>query len=147
MGNVTYQSVIGLDDMPTFHDAELVTIDHRPTARELRLRFRRTDGGIGTFRFTGVISQRVIDFAAQNVVSRLLISPAYAFSAADVCKWLKWMNSREDFDAGSVDGALLDRYLADFDVNRKALFVLEPSCGAEVAVLCEAIGLSLGPEV
>ncbi|RBB37927.1 hypothetical protein DPV79_19740 [Burkholderia reimsis] len=147
MGNVTYQSVIGLDNMPTFHDAELVTIDHRPTDQELRLRFRRTDGGIGTFRFTGVISQRVIDFAAQNVVSRLLISPAYAFSAADVCKWLKWMNSREDFDAASVDGALLDRYLADFDVNRKALFVLEPSCGAEVAVLCEAIGLSLGPEV
>ncbi|KVH37489.1 hypothetical protein [Burkholderia cepacia] len=147
MGNVTYQSVIGLDDMPTFHDSELVTIDHRPTDQELRLRFRRIDGQIGTFRFTGVISQRVIDFAEQNVVSRLLISPAYAFSAPDVCEWLKWMHSREDFAAASVNEALLDRYLADLDANRKALFVLEPSCGAEVAVLCKAIWLSLGPDV
>ncbi|MGT0196381.1 hypothetical protein [Burkholderia pyrrocinia] len=147
MGNVTYQSVIGFENMPTFHDAELVMIDHRPTDQELRLRFRRIDGGVGTYRFTGVISQRVIDFAGQNVVSRLLISAAYPFSAAEIGQWLKWMNSREDFEAASVDESLLNRYLADFDADRKALFVLEPSCGAEVAVLCEAIWLSLDPDV
>ncbi|VWB37044.1 hypothetical protein BLA23254_01625 [Burkholderia lata] len=63
------------DRIPTFHDAELVTIDHRPADQELRLRFRRVDA------------------------------------------------------------------------DRKALFVLEPSCGAEDAVLCETIRLDSGPDV
>ncbi|MCR4465700.1 hypothetical protein [Burkholderia sp. SCN-KJ] len=147
MGNVTYQSMIGLEKMPSFHDAELVTIDHRPTDRELRLRFSRVGGDVNTFRFTGVICQRVLDFAEQNVVSRLLISPAYPFSAAEVCQWLKWINSREDFEAANIDESLANQYLADFGAGRKALFVLDPSCGAEVAVLCESIGFSAHPAV
>ncbi|MBN3749940.1 hypothetical protein G3N96_31630 [Burkholderia sp. Se-20373] len=135
------------DSIPTFHDAELVTIDHRPADHALRLRFRRVGGEIHSFRFTGVISFRIIDFAQQNVVSRLLLSPAYPFSQTEVRHWLKWIGSREDFDAANVDDSRLDQYLADFDTDRKALFVLEPSCGAEVAVLCETIRLDSGPDV
>lgn len=72
------------DSIPTFHDAELVTIDHRPADHALRLRFRRVGGEIHSFRFTGVISLRIIDYAQQNVVSRLLLSPAYPFSQTEV---------------------------------------------------------------
>ncbi|VWB52939.1 hypothetical protein [Burkholderia lata] len=135
------------DSIPTFHDAELVTIDHRPADQELRLRFRRVGGEIHSFRFTGVISLRIIDFTQQNVVSRLLLSPVYPFSQTEVRQWLKWIGSREDFDAAHVDDSRLNQYLADFDTGRKALFVLEPSCGAEVAVLCETIQLDSGPDV
>ncbi|VWD32331.1 hypothetical protein BLA18110_06237 [Burkholderia lata] len=135
------------DSIPTFHDAELVTIDHRPADQELRLRFRRVGGEIHSFRFTGVISLRIIDFTQQNVVSRLLLSPVYPFSQTEVRQWLKWIGSREDFDAANVDDSRLNQYLADFDAGRKALFVLEPSCGAEVAVLCETIRLDSGPDV
>ncbi|CAB3748655.1 hypothetical protein B7G54_00690 [Burkholderia puraquae] len=135
------------DSIPTFHDAELVTIDHRPADQELRLRFRRVGGEIHSFRFTGVISLRIIDFTQQNVVSRLLLSPVYPFSQTEVRQWLKWIGSREDFDAANVDDSRLNQYLADFDADRKALFVLEPSCGAEVAVLCETIRLDSDPDV
>ncbi|MGK8889128.1 hypothetical protein [Burkholderia gladioli] len=140
-----YQTVVALKvDEPTFHDAELVGIDHRPADRELLLRFARVDGTTGIFRFVGVVSQRIVDFAEQNVVSRLLISPTYNFSATEVGQWSRWVDSRDAFQA-PVDQTLIDRRLADFVAGRKALFVLEPSCGAEVAVVCDSIWLSLMP--
>ncbi|WP_186124909.1 hypothetical protein [Burkholderia gladioli] len=140
-----YQNVVALEgDGPTFHDAELVGIEHRPADRELLLRFARVDGTTGIFRFLGVVSQRVVDFSEQNVVSRLLISPTYNFSATEVGQWSRWVDSRDAFQA-PVDQTLIDRRLADFVAGRKALFVLEPSCGAEVAVVCDSIWLSLMP--
>lgn len=143
MQNETYQNVVGFEgEQPTFHDAELVAIDHRPADRELLLRFTRVDGTTGTFRFVGVVSQRVVDFAEQNVVSRLLISPKYRFSASEVGQWLRWVDSRDDSQA-TVDQKKIDQRVADFGAGRKALFVLEPSCGAEVAVVCDSIWLSL----
>ena len=146
MQNENYQNVIGFaGERPTFHDAELVGIDHRPADRDLRLRFMRIDGKTGTFRFMGVVSQRVVDFAEQNVVSRLLISPTYHFSAAEVGQWLWWVDSRDDSQA-TVNQAQVDQRMADFVAGRKALFVLEPSCGAEVAVVCDSIWLSLASD-
>ena len=147
MQNDNYQNVIGFEgERPTFHDAELVGIDHQPANRELLLRFQRVDGTTGTFRFMGIISQRVVDFAEQNVVSRLLISPTYGFSATEVGQWLRWVDSREDSQA-TVDQKQIDQRMADFAAGRKALFVLEPSCGAELAVVCDSIWLSLAPGV
>ncbi|WP_186014096.1 hypothetical protein [Burkholderia gladioli] len=141
-----YQTVATLEgDGPTFHDAELVGIEHRPADRELLLRFARVDGTTGIFRFLGVVSQRIVDFAEQNVVSRLLISPTYNFSATEVEQWSRWVDSRDDFQA-TVDEKLIDQRLADFVAGRKALFVLEPSCGAGVAVVCDSIFLGLAPE-
>lgn len=145
MQNENYQNVIGFKgERPTFHDAELVGIDHRPADRELLLRLTRVDGTTGTFRFTGVVSQRIVDFAEQNVVSRLLISPTYNFSTAEVAQWSRWVDSRDDFQA-TVNQEQIDQRIADFAAGRKALFVLEPSCGAEVAVVCDSIWLSLAP--
>jgi hypothetical protein len=147
MPNESYQNAIGFKgERPTFHDAELVGIDHRPADRELRLRFARVDGTTGTFRFLGVVSLRVVDFAEQNVVSRLLISSTYNFSAAEVGQWLRWVDSRDDLQA-TVNQKQIDERIADFVAGRKALFVLEPSCGAEVAVVCDSIWLSLVPNV
>ena len=146
MQSENYQNVIGFEgERPTFHDAELVGIDHRPADRELRLRFMRVDGTTGTFRCVGVFSQRVVDFAEQNVVSRLLISPTYHFSAAEVGQWLRWVDSRDDFQA-TVDQKQIDQRIADFVAGRKALFVLEPSCGAELAVVCDSIWLRLASD-
>jgi hypothetical protein len=147
MQNDKYQKVIGFEgERPTFHDAELVGIDHQPADRELLLRFKRVDGTTGAFRFVGVVSQRLVDFAEQNVVSRLLISPTYHFSVAEVGQWLRWVDSRDDFQA-TVDQKQIDQRMADFAAGRKALFVLEPSCGAEVAVVCDSIWLGLAPGV
>lgn len=146
MQNANYQNVIGFGgDLLTFHDAELVGIGHRPADRELQLRFTRVDGTTGTFRFAGVVSQRIIDFTEENTVSRLLISASHHFSEAEVRQWLRWVNSREDFQ-GTVERGLIDQRMADFAARRKALFVLEPSCGAEVVVVCDSIWLRLASD-
>lgn len=143
MGNNSYRNVIGFEEMPTFHDAELVKIVHRPGERELQLQFQRIGGATGTFRFTGVISQRLLDFAEQNVVSRLLISPVYKFSTVEVGQWLSWIDGRVDSRSPVIDVSTVNQYADDFASGRLALFVLEPSCGVEAAVLCEAIEVCL----
>ncbi|MCC8401436.1 hypothetical protein LJ655_05930 [Paraburkholderia sp. MMS20-SJTN17] len=143
MNNTTYRNAIGFEDIPTFHDAELIKIEHHPSERELQLQFQRVGGTTGTFRFTGVVSQRMVDFAEQNVVSRLLISPAYRFSTAEVGQWLSWVDGRVDSRSPVVDVSRITRCVEDLAAGRRALFVLEPSCGAEGVVLCEAIELCL----
>lgn len=143
MENTSYRNVIGLEGIPTFHDAELIRIEHRPGKQELLLQFQRVGGATGTFRFTGVVSQRIVDFAEQNVVSRLLFSPAYRFSTAEVGQWLSWVDGRVDARSSVADASKVNQYADDFTTGRRALFVLEPSCGAEAAVLCEAVELRL----
>lgn len=143
MENVRYRNIIGFEGLPTFHDAELTKIEHRPVERTLLLQFLRIGGTTGTFRFTGVVSQRVVDFAKQNVVSRLLISPVYKFPTVEVSQWMSWVDSRVDSRSPSVDPSKVSRHADDFASGRRALFVLEPSCGAELVVVCEKIEFSL----
>ncbi len=141
MDITNYTNVRDINDVPSFHDAELIGIEHRPEDRELELQFKRVSGEAAAFRFVGVIAQRIVDFAEQNVLSRLLFSPGYKFSSDEVCTWVQWLNSRDDAKAAAIDCAKADQYVHDFVTGRRALFILEPSCGAEMAVLCESIWL------
>jgi hypothetical protein len=142
MDTINYANVRDLNDVPSFHDAELIGIDHRPEDRALAVHLKRASGETGMFRFTGVIAQRLVDFAEQNVVSRLLISPRYPFSSDEVRTWIQWVNSRDNVQAAPLDVERADRYARhDFVTGQRALFVLEPSCGAQMAVLCESVWL------
>lgn len=87
----------------------------------------------------------MIDFADQNVASRLLISPMYSFSIDDLSAWVRWMYSRDGAKAPELDRAIIERMYQDIIAGRKALFVLEPSCGAELAVLCESVEILTQP--
>ncbi|WP_245964901.1 hypothetical protein [Trinickia dinghuensis] len=73
------------------------------------------------------------------------IAPISCISAAEVEQWLRWVDSRDDYEARG-DQKEIDRRIADFAAGRKALFVLEPSCGAKVAVMCDSIWLSLASD-
>lgn len=140
-------AISDIDNVPSFHDAELVGIEHDPIDRELVLRFRRVGGELESFWFTNVIAQRIVDFAEQNVVSRLLMSPKYRFSPDEARTWVQWINSRDDSRAAPIDEELTQQYAQDFLTARQALFVLEPSCGAEMAVLCQTIWLHKQPRM
>jgi hypothetical protein len=141
MHKSTYANIRDVAQIPSFHDAELIGIEHRPDDRELVLRFRRVAGEIELLRFTEVKALRIVDFAEQNVASRLLITPKYQFSSDEACTWVQWVNSRDDAKAAPIDDEQAKKYVCDFAEGRKALFVLEPSCGAEMAVLCETVWL------
>lgn len=137
----TYIDIRNVADFPSFHDAELHGVEHDPEAHSLTLRLRRVSGEIEVLKFSGVIAQRLIDFAAQNVASRLLISPRYPFTSAEARTWVQWINSRDDSKATEISEEKSDAYAADFSAGRLTLFLLEPSCGAEMAVLCESVSL------
>ncbi|WP_321814399.1 MULTISPECIES: hypothetical protein [unclassified Paraburkholderia] len=139
----TFADIQGIAEFPSFHDAELCGIEHDPGARSLELRFRRVGGDVALFQFSGVLRQRLIDFAGQNVASRLLISPRYAFSLTEVRTWLQWMNSRDDATGVAISEQNGEECVRDLAAGHRVLFVLEPSCGAEMAVLCESISLKV----
>jgi hypothetical protein len=130
---------------PGFHDAELVAVEHDPDATSLTVRFKRVAGPVETLEFRGVVAQRMIDFADQNVASRLLISPMYSFSIDDLSAWVHWIYSRDGAKAPELDRGIIERMYQDITAGRKALFVLEPSCGAELAVLCESVSILKQP--
>jgi hypothetical protein len=138
-----YADIRGIVNFPSFHDAELTCIEHDPGTRTLELRFRRAGGEIEVLRFSGVIGQRMIDFAGQNVASRLLISSRYVFSSAEVRTWLQWINSRDDSKGAAISEKEGDEYVQKLKARDRVLFVLEPSCGAEMAVLCESLSLKV----
>lgn len=141
MATGTYTDLRKISEFPSFHDAQLTGIEHDPEVRTLELRFRRVGGEVEVIRFSGVVRQRLIDFAAQNVASRLLISPRYAFSLAEVRTWLQWMNSRDDSKGAPISEQNGEDCVRDLAAGHRVLFVLEPSCGAEMAVLCESLSL------
>jgi hypothetical protein len=141
MNTINYANVRDISDVPSFHDAELIGIEHRPEDRGLVARFKRVSGELGPFRFTGVVAQRIVDFTAQNVVSRLLISARYEFSSAEARTWMQWVDSRDDAKAAPVNGEKADQYVRDLMSGRRVLFILEPSCGAEMAVFCDSVWL------
>ncbi|WP_322052701.1 hypothetical protein [Paraburkholderia bannensis] len=141
MSTATYIDIRNIADFPSFHDAELYGIEHDPKERVLELRFRRVGGELEALKFSGVIAQRMIDFAGQNVASRLLISHRYAFTLVEVRRWIQWINSRDDSKAALISEEQGQDYKQDFAAGRRMLFVLEPSCGAELAVLCESVSL------
>ncbi|WP_244848391.1 hypothetical protein [Caballeronia sp. SL2Y3] len=141
MNRATYINIRDIRNFPSFHDAELLGIEHDREERFLELRFRRVGGELETLRFSGVTALRMIDFATQNVASRLLFSPRYMFSLAEVRFWIQWINSRDDSKARDISEEQAGEYMRDLETGRRTLFVLEPSCGGEMAVLCESVSL------
>lgn len=141
MDTSTYTDIQNIADFPSFHDAELCGIEYDPGTRSLELRFRRVGGEVEMLRFLGVIGQRMIDFAGQNVASRLLISPRYAFTLAEARTWVQWINSRDDSKGEAISEEKGEEYVRDFRAGRSVLFILEPSCGAEMAILCGSVSL------
>ncbi|CCD39185.1 unnamed protein product [Candidatus Paraburkholderia kirkii UZHbot1] len=141
MKTFSFTCVENLAALPSFHDAELVSIEHDPDVKSLILRFKRVSGPVETLMFSGVVAQRMIDFTDQNVASRLLISPMHRFSLDEFYAWVRWMYSRDDAKAPELDRTIIERLYRDVADGSKALFILEPSCGAEMAVLCESVSM------
>jgi hypothetical protein len=144
MDNPRYTNVRDLQSLPSFHDAELFRIEYRRDERELELGFKRVNGEIEFLLFTQIISFRMVDFAEQNVASRVLLSPDHSFSVDDVVAAIGWVRSWADSKPALVSADQAELLTQAFLAGAKTLFVLEPSCGAEIVVQCESAWLRQG---
>ncbi|MBB5456414.1 MULTISPECIES: hypothetical protein [Paraburkholderia] len=141
MEKSNYANVRDLQNLPSFHDAELFRIEHRRDESELELGFKRVNGEMEVLLFKQVISLRMLDFAEQNVVSRVLLSPKHSFSVSDVRTIIGWIRSWTDSKPALVSQEQAENITQDILTGKATLFALDPSCGAEVAVLCESVWL------
>jgi hypothetical protein len=141
MDKSTYTNVCDIRDLPSFHDAELFRIEHRPGDRELELGIKRVNGEVEFLLFKQVTSLRMADFTEQNVASRILLSPKHPFSVNEVRTVVGWIRSCTDSKPALVSQAQAEQITQTILAGRATLFSLEPSCGAEVAVLCESAWL------
>ena len=124
-------------DLRSIHDAELITVDVDTAGRTLSLRFRNADTTLVDFRFKEIRHLRIDGVFLQNVVSRAFLTPSARITAADVRTSLEWLYT---FDKG-VDAALVAAG-GGIDNGTLKLFYVDPSIGAEVAVLCADVAVN-----
>ncbi|NIF52966.1 hypothetical protein [Burkholderia sp. Ax-1724] len=141
MEKSNYTNVREIQSFPSFHDAELLRIEHRRDERELELGFKRVNGEIEVLLFRQVLAMRMLDFAEQNVASRVLLSPIHSFSVNEVRTIVGWIRSWADSKPVLVSQEQAEQITQSIQAGKTALFALDPSCGAEVAVLCESAWL------
>ena len=117
-----------------YHDAELDSVTSGDSAGEVSLRFKLADGGRSSLLFSGCEMFRVQDYVSQNVVSRVIIYSGNDFKDSDIVRTLKWASSLSDSPTYLSDETTRD-ILAGIKSGKQSLFYLEPSYGAEVAIL------------
>jgi hypothetical protein len=122
--------------LQSFHDAEFGTFSADRQARTAALLLHRDDGTRAGFSFEGVRMLRASDFLHQNVVSRILLSSVNPgrFEIADIVKWAYTVGSKV-----SITDAVLDDVMQRLASAELHLFYLDPSLGAEIAILAEAV--------
>ncbi|SMG60823.1 hypothetical protein [Paraburkholderia susongensis] len=127
---------------PIYHDAEIGTIAYSRTRKSVQLDFQQTSGDDIHLTFSGVRAFRVNDFGLQNVVSRVLVSTSRVFSADEVRDYLQWAHSQHDYKASLADAKAteIERALSQ---GALFLFVVEPSVGAEIVILCEGMEITV----
>lgn len=125
---------LSAEDISSFHDAELVSIDMQKLNNSLQLAFNLTDGRICHFYFSNVLAFKANDVILQNIVSRLLISTHYNFSISEANKWLTQGSSFLDGGKFFSDAQIAE-YTNKVKKGEATLFVVDPSWGAEISVL------------
>ncbi|WP_109483568.1 hypothetical protein [Paraburkholderia sp. C35] len=120
-----------------YHDAEVVGLSYARADRVARIDFALVDGEAGLL-FSGVLALRVSDFGLQNVVSRVLLSTDHHFSIDATRDHVRWACSQHDYQASLTDQkiAAIEEALSQREL---LLFVIEPSAGAEIVILCETM--------
>lgn len=119
-----------------YHDAELAGTAYSRADTSTRLDFERVGGDPARLAFFGIKAFRISDYGLQNVVSRFLVSPSYPFSTDEIKEYVSWAHSKHDYKAPFSDEEARDVEVA-IKHDKLTLFVLEPSVGAEIVILCE----------
>ncbi|SAL21747.1 hypothetical protein AWB64_01619 [Caballeronia sordidicola] len=121
-----------------YHDAELVGLYYMRDRHHLLLNFQLVEGDLAIVRCEGVTHFRLGEMGSQNVTSRLLISSEFDFQPDEIRNYINWACSRDGYEHGMTDSRAA--YFGSGIRHRQlTLLVLEPSIGAEAAVVCKSV--------
>lgn len=121
------------------HDSELVHIHIDRIEKKLLLGFKFFHNNeIRRFLFAGVELFRAVDLIKQNVVSRIVTAPGSGLSREEIANWIRWAASLTDTELLIKDDAVYD-YVNRIESDELKLFVLEPSWGSELAIVCRCV--------
>lgn len=133
------ESDIRAEDLHTFHDAELALLALDRAAGRVDLVFSRSDGTQGRFECDGVVNIKCSTLLFQNVVSRIFLTPVSVLNTEETRRIIAWSFTLEDRMAISQE--TLGAHVANVMTDKWKLLHVDPSWGAELAVLCESIVL------
>jgi hypothetical protein len=127
---------ISLQYLRWFHDAEFGTFSADREAETVTLLLHRVNDTRAGFSFEGVRTLRASEFLHQNVVSRILLSSVNPerFDLGDIVKWVHTVG-----DKVCLTETLFDEIMQRLAAAELHLFYVDPSVGAEIAVLARAI--------
>lgn len=125
--------------LPNIHDAELVGIEITDERKTVRLSLIDNEKVGVALIASGVTAFRLVDMGMQNVVYRLLRLQGETITPSiDLGERLGWVTSCLDAPSYLSDAAMND-YLGRIKSGSLCLLLLEPSAGAELAILCESV--------
>ena len=128
-------------DLSGLHDAELCLVSMNRATASLRLEFKNIDQSTSKISFDGVLTYRINNIQYQHVISRIIVSGVTPDFGGDLEKTARWTCS------GSSNELLIPEKNLQNHVGRilsgnLILFYVEPSWGAEIGVIAEAINMS-----
>lgn len=123
------------------HDAELHALSIDRQAWSVSLCLHSEEGVSYTLIFQRVVAVRCTDLLLQNVVSRVLSSKVTAFDAEQLSFWVDWVTSQSDAPSW-LDTQHRNELVAACQSGSQELLVFEPSCGAQIALICESVSIS-----
>ncbi len=123
------------------HDSEIVTISVDRKAENGKINFVLENGHFKSISFTGLKAFRCEDFTLQNVVNRVLRSSRNKITREDLDYWLQWVTSLSD-SSSWLSETHKKEWILNCEVGDWELVIIEPSAGAQIAVLCERLEIT-----
>jgi len=123
-------------ELVNIHDAEVVQVDMNKLNKRLILGFQTQKTELERLFLDDVAVFRINNFIKQNIVSRLITSLTQSISDEEVTHWVKWTNSL-DSDV-MIKPEAVQNYVNRIKNKELILLIIEPSWGAEIAVICRS---------
>jgi len=121
------------ETLARFHDAKLVGVSINQIEKNVRLSLLTSDGLMEQIDFLGVIAFRINDFIFQNIISQLIIVQSSDIN--EIFNWIEWLSSLS-MSSPMFSKEAIQEYTDQIKHGELILLVVEPSWGAEAAVLC-----------
>lgn len=132
------ESPLTRETLAKFHDAELQRVVMDREQKTLTLAFNLDTGLTKEISFSDVLAYKITDIYSQNVVSRLLLSSVVSFDSDDLDRALALIFDRRSAGQPNFPANVK----ADIQSKEFLLFYLDPSVGAEAAIVAKKILIS-----